>query len=287
MATTTNHLGLTLPAGTEPVSLQVLNDNWRKVEAGILKALRGKAARNLLDNSDFRLNQRMRPNTTSSGVYCVDRWIASASSDAPIYHNGGADYIGMKGGNSITQLLPADRLVAGRTYTLAVYAAPTNYRRLIIASGTTSSSVGTYIQTAVDNINIALYKADGSDNWCVQISNTGTATHIPVYWAALYEGAYTADTLPEYVPKGYAAELAECQRYYRTVNRAFGEAIGNVSREIILFPAPMRVTPTITTLSLWQGMEGTGYTIIDVRKDYFDIQYTGWGNLQLAISADL
>lgn len=33
-------------------------------------------------------------------------------------------------------------------------------------------------------------------------------------WAALYEGAYTADTLPPYVPKGYAAELAECQRYY-------------------------------------------------------------------------
>lgn len=35
-------------------------------------------------------------------------------------------------------------------------------------------------------------------------------------WAALYEGVYTADTLPPYVPKGYAAELAECQRYYYT-----------------------------------------------------------------------
>ena len=33
-------------------------------------------------------------------------------------------------------------------------------------------------------------------------------------WAALYEGEYTADTLPPYVPKGYAEELAECQRYY-------------------------------------------------------------------------
>ena len=30
------------------------------------------------------------------------------------------------------------------------------------------------------------------------------------YWAALYEGEYTANTLPPYVPKGYAAELAAC-----------------------------------------------------------------------------
>ena len=30
-------------------------------------------------------------------------------------------------------------------------------------------------------------------------------------WAALYEGSYTADTLPPYVPKGYAAELAQCR----------------------------------------------------------------------------
>ena len=35
-----------------------------------------------------------------------------------------------------------------------------------------------------------------------------------IFWAALYEGTYTADTLPPYVPKGYAAEMMECQRYY-------------------------------------------------------------------------
>ena len=31
---------------------------------------------------------------------------------------------------------------------------------------------------------------------------------------ALYPGEYTAEPIPEYQPKGYAAELAECQRYY-------------------------------------------------------------------------
>lgn len=43
------------------------------------------------------------------------------------------------------------------------------------------------------------------------VDGGGTAN---LYWAALYEGAYTEETLPPYVPKGYATELAECQRYY-------------------------------------------------------------------------
>jgi hypothetical protein len=39
-----------------------------------------------------------------------------------------------------------------------------------------------------------------------------------IEWVALYEGEYTADTLPPYVSKGYAAELAECQRYFVRFN---------------------------------------------------------------------
>ena len=39
-----------------------------------------------------------------------------------------------------------------------------------------------------------------------------------VAWAALYDGTYTEQTMPDYHPKGYAAELLECQRYYRIIN---------------------------------------------------------------------
>lgn len=46
----------------------------------------------------------------------------------------------------------------------------------------------------------------------VVVYNTET---IKIEWSALYEGSYTADTLPPYVPKGYAAEMMECQRYYQ------------------------------------------------------------------------
>ena len=36
-----------------------------------------------------------------------------------------------------------------------------------------------------------------------------------IAWAALYEGTYTEQTMPEYHPKGYCVELIGCQRYYR------------------------------------------------------------------------
>ena len=52
-------------------------------------------------------------------------------------------------------------------------------------------------------------QSDSSNYVTVRI-NTGNN----IRWAALYEGAYTADTLPAYQPKGHAAELADCQLYY-------------------------------------------------------------------------
>ena len=78
-------------------------------------------------------------------------------------------------------------------------------------------------------------------------SKTGTAA--VVRWAALYEGEYTAETLPPYVPKGYAAELAECLRYYRKIksnNETFsGYATGGVAYAFIPLQT-MRIAPTVT-----------------------------------------
>ena len=82
-------------------------------------------------------------------------------------------------------------------------------------------------------------------------------------WAALYEGAYTADTLPAYVYKGYAAELAECQRYFQkggqvvTVGTQYGTATKGIIR---LRFCGMRSFPNITI---------TG------------ISSQGWGNIAL------
>ena len=75
-------------------------------------------------------------------------------------------------------------------------------------------------------------------------------------WAALYEGEYTAETLPEYQPKRYAAELAECQRYCYIVSAASNVAFpgmlfdANTVRMSIRLPVKMRVNPTVTVASI-------------------------------------
>ena len=69
---------------------------------------------------------------------------------------------------------------------------------------------------------------------------------ISFVWAALYEGAYTADTLPPYFPKGYAEELAECQRYtsIRNVDN-YAIAILGAEKVFTIEHHGMRIPPTV------------------------------------------
>ena len=80
-----------------------------------------------------------------------------------------------------------------------------------------------------------------------------TASGELIEWAALYEGEYTAENMPTYVPKEYAVEFLECQRYFVTFNN-YGNylipiangymANTNTARLLIRLPLPMRTTPT-------------------------------------------
>lgn len=73
-------------------------------------------------------------------------------------------------------------------------------------------------------------------------------------WAALYGGVYTETTKPEYQPKGYGAELLECQRYYIK----FGSAISypgycyntSICRMTVNVPTKMRVSYPSTSLDI-------------------------------------
>ena len=71
---------------------------------------------------------------------------------------------------------------------------------------------------------------------------------ITILWAALYEGAYTADTLPPYVPKGYGAELTECRRYYRR-NEFLNCAKTSGNYFSVSASIEMRVVPTAELLT--------------------------------------
>lgn len=76
-----------------------------------------------------------------------------------------------------------------------------------------------------------------------------------------------AETLPEYRPKGYGAELAECARYYlrsyESTPKTGGSgpimiflAASSYAGGSVLFPSEMRVTPTVTLYNPDTGNSG-------------------------------
>jgi hypothetical protein len=87
---------------------------------------------------------------------------------------------------------------------------------------------------------------------------------------ALYEGEYTAETLPAYQPKGYGAELAECKRYYRQIvsvadvsaNTILNGYISSDSKRLYVavpFADGMRATPNVTFTGSITVRGVTGY----------------------------
>ena len=180
-------------------------------------------AQNLLDNSYWRrkseiVNQRGASSYTTAGAYGIDRWFQRTSSSVTV--NSGSITVT---GKMKQRLLNAAQ---GGTYTLA--------------AGNADGSVTILTTHGWDN-----------DAGCYYVE-------LPAgeyVWAALYEGSYTADTLPPYVPKGYAAELAECKRYYNIIPYDMDDYYVNASTTYpsmypVSFPE-MRIIPTVTLRESW------------------------------------
>ena len=195
--------------------------------------------RNLLDNSDFRnpVNQRGITNVSTIG-YCIDRWIFSLSGSGALSVQDGLLAFNASDGSycEIIQTQESSSALSGKEMTFAVCIAPDNIICLNFTYGTNAS-----VLSADGNIDLIHYNGD---RVYIRFLSTGN-NWIGVYWAALYEGSYTADTLPPYVPKGYAAELAECKRYYELVGvhkYSIGR-IGEVYFDIQF--TQKRISPTI------------------------------------------
>ena len=230
MATTV--LGLKTFTASDPVDYNEVNDNYVKIDSGVKTAFQGRAAHNWLDNSDFQINQRGSTSYTANG-YTVDRWaISKWSNDSSVsinlsVNNNGVSLTGGVSSAStpstcyIYQKIDCARL-AGKTLTAAVYIGS------LSGSGTGiigSYNDSTYIKGATLKTGLNFITFDVPESATIIMIRIGNDASIAgkgsitasIKWAALYEGSYTADTLPAYQPKGYGAELAECQLYYRTM----------------------------------------------------------------------
>lgn len=114
-----------------------------------------------------------------------------------------------------------------------------------VASAPSVASVGIEMVSGT----AAIAYADGE----VTITSAGGV----IRGALLCEG----ENLPEYQPKGYGAELAECRRYYRSsqIYNLYCYADGYLFG--FGFELPMRIVPTITVVSVadatWTAVSGT------------------------------
>ena len=218
------------------------------------------APHNLLDNSYFRnpVNQRGIANsaTIERYTYFLDRWSTGDT----------AGTITLNSNGLIFNVLISQRIDPAilRTGTAVTAAAKFSDGTLVIVSGVVNLSTSWHWLSSpvVNGCQIGL--VDGTSNGIpyVRIGNENGKTLV---WAALYEGSYTADTLPAYQPKGYAAELAECQRYYRQMSYPVIPCGNNPAGTQVygFLPFRMRIdSPTVSCDSLhyFKG-DTTFYTV--------------------------
>ena len=217
------------------------------------------APRNLLDNSDFTnpVNQRGQTSYTPTGAerYTIDRWIGLKNTNVYVVNGGIEISPNATSGRGFKQILENPSLLANKVVTFVV-----KFTKVVGGTGVYIND-GEQIDTSVSEPGVFLVTKKISSNVnsiFVQIGANGStdAGRIGIEWAALYEGEYTLETLPEYRTKGYAAELAECQRYAITgLDVVEYSPLTNYDRTIFL-PTQLRIPGFTIEIISMNGAKG-------------------------------
>ena len=218
----------------------------------------GACVYNLLDNSDFvhPIAQAGVNGAHGATGYAVDRWnrtngatVSQAADGLKIV----SDKTSWTAG--IQQRIEAKRFADVMTFAVRGVFPAACRLYVYIGSGTTNFGEPAYFagDAAERTLVLKLTKPDGLTgdevvNVYISPDTGSTGTAAFVRWAALYEGEYTAETLPPYMPKGYAAELAECLRYYRKIKADNETFAGYAARGVAYAFIPlqtMRIKPSL------------------------------------------
>lgn len=233
----------------------------------VLDAYQGKvlldmvAARNLLDNSDFTDPVNQRGGTSgavTAWTYFIDRWQAT---DAALTYSIGADGLHLTAGEAwMAQNVQSSEAKAGRTYTFAVGLSDGTFTLCtgVLPAGETSWTE--FAGENDDNCYVRMAKITGAVISC----SFKPKKAVVATWAALYEGAYTADTLPPYVPKGYAAELAECMRYAIVLPNQMRIRAATISNNTLEVFVPL---PMLMRSGGFPSLQGADFAVVTMTGD--------------------
>ena len=249
-------------------NLYIWVDSW--VNVGPFRGPKGDHGRdavyNFLINSDFSIAQAGYGGNHGKTKFAADMWPALPSVSGVLNNGQEITFTATSDYGGIYQKVKVERIGDGDSFTFAFrYKSPggafTKISR-IKSDGTYLSDIKkTWFDANANDFNLALITISRdeiyeSDILIFNIQST-TAGTITIKHPVLYKGSYTADTLPAYVPKGYAAELETCRLYARPfIKTAPAVAIADtaIRAEMVLDP-PMRIAPTITIDSV-----GDAYT---------------------------
>ena len=225
----------TYPTGEKQVAIA---EDWSLMlgQTNVGNALKQRSrVRNLLDNSDFRnpVNQRGQTSYTEHWGYTIDRWyLSSGDSSGSIkatvtLTDGGLKFTPSSEAadrSALVQRLPQNALRAGVDYTFVA-----------------KKTDGDYLFGGIED-DTASYGF-----WQVALF---IDTEVTLEWAALYEGAYDASTLPPYVPK--ENEIVSCREYYREYgdDGIYCYCYINDYLTGFDFDIPMRIAPSILECSI-------------------------------------
>lgn len=233
----------------------------------VLDAYQGKvlldmvAARNLLDNSDFTNPVNQRGGTSgavTAWTYFIDRWQAT---DATLTYSIGADGLHLTAGDAwMAQNVQSSETKVGTTYTLVVGFSDGTFTLCTGALPAGETSWTEFANNSDDNCYVRMAKITGAVISC----SFKPKKAVVVTWAALYEGAYTADTLPPYVPKGYAAELAECMRYAIVLPNQMRIRAATISHNTLEVFVPL---PMLMRSGGFPSLQGADFAVVTMTGD--------------------
>lgn len=211
---------------------------------------------NLLDNSNFLnpINQRGFVSNTRSNEYTIDRWKCESGD-----HIAGTVTLDS---NGIT-LTPTAENYCGIIQNLERYSALDGKTCTVAVCVGGVWSIVAFTMGAISSAGLTLgngLRVYSSSSVHLRIRNPEGNGAITVQKVALYEGAYTAETLPPYVPNPYAVELAECMRYYQEIMVIAGSGAYAAQRQMITLTVKMRIVPSVT-YKLRSGVDFSNITM--------------------------
>ena len=158
---------------------------------------------NLLVNSDF--SNPVSKGTSGTASYTLSGWTAHNLTITQEQYD-----IKTVPSSTYAYIKQIVKVTPGKTYTCAARFSNAGVGEIRIYNTAITTQYGKVGKISVVGL-VSFTVPDGVNEIAVMLyPNAANVASGIVYWAALYEGEYTAETLPEYHARGYSLESAVC-----------------------------------------------------------------------------